>query len=129
MGRFPSRKSPGKQPIKKRGIKRFLITIGLANHKFRSARFGGVPLFHRTPPRKFQPPTWKLAPPRNGLATSNLRFVELCRNLPSPSLILGVLYRKRGIPKKGGGSLGFPHPTFHSNFRINYTSPFDFFRN
>ena len=25
MGRFPSRKSPGKQPIKKRGIKRFLI--------------------------------------------------------------------------------------------------------
>ena len=25
MGRFPSRKSPGKQPIKKRGVKRFLI--------------------------------------------------------------------------------------------------------
>ena len=25
MGRFPSRKSPGKQAIKKRGIKRFLI--------------------------------------------------------------------------------------------------------
>ena len=25
MGRFPSRKSPGKQPIKKRGVKRFLM--------------------------------------------------------------------------------------------------------
>ena len=28
MGRFPSRTSPGKQPIKKRGIKRFLIIEG-----------------------------------------------------------------------------------------------------
>ena len=26
-GRFPSRKSPGKQPVKKRGIKRFLISV------------------------------------------------------------------------------------------------------
>ena len=34
MGRFPSWKSPGKQPIKKRGVKRFLTIRGFQRGVF-----------------------------------------------------------------------------------------------
>ena len=43
MGRFPSRKSPGKQPIKKSGIKRFLriISCEIPKSNFNVSHFQG----------------------------------------------------------------------------------------
>ena len=86
--------------------------------------FWGSPLFYKAPPRQFQPPKCKLTP-------SNIQIVEgrfLCISIQQlqiggrqslfggcqftswrvpiyileAEIVLGVLYRKGVIPKKGG---------------------------
>ena len=94
----------------------------LNGEKLKYHPFWGSPLFYKAPPRQFQPPKCKLTPSKIQIGEGIFLCIVIqklqiggrqslfggCQSCRVPiyileaEIVLGVLYRKRLIPKKGG---------------------------